>query len=169
MEEKKQCPCGSGKSFDECCGPFLNGVSEAPTAETLMRARYTAYATGNIDFVERTIHPSGRAGFDRESARQWAEKSQWHGLEVLNSVDGKEEDVQGTVEFIARYSQENEMTDHHELALFRKESGQWTFVDGRLLRQPFRREQPKIGRNDPCHCGSGKKYKKCCGQKDAES
>jgi preprotein translocase subunit SecA len=29
----------------------------------------------------------------------------------------------------------------------------------------FRREQPKVGRNDPCPCGSGKKYKKCCGAK----
>ena len=28
------------------------------------------------------------------------------------------------------------------------------------------RETPKVGRNDPCPCGSGKKYKKCCG-KDA--
>ena len=29
--------------------------------------------------------------------------------------------------------------------------------------ETVRREEPKIGRNDPCHCGSGKKYKKCCG------
>jgi tetratricopeptide (TPR) repeat protein len=28
---------------------------------------------------------------------------------------------------------------------------------------PLRRDQPKVGRNDPCPCGSGKKYKKCCG------
>ncbi|MBT4512568.1 MAG: hypothetical protein HOC20_10220 [Chloroflexi bacterium] len=28
---------------------------------------------------------------------------------------------------------------------------------------PFKREQLKIGRNAPCTCGSGKKYKKCCG------
>lgn len=28
--------------------------------------------------------------------------------------------------------------------------------------EPYRREQPKIGRNDPCFCGSGKKYKNCC-------
>ena len=30
---------------------------------------------------------------------------------------------------------------------------------------PFIRESPKIGRNDPCPCGSGKKYKQCCGRK----
>jgi len=29
---------------------------------------------------------------------------------------------------------------------------------------PFRRQRPKVGRNDPCPCGSGKKYKKCCGR-----
>ncbi len=31
---------------------------------------------------------------------------------------------------------------------------------------PLRREQPKVGRNDPCPCGSGKKFKKCCGKPD---
>lgn len=30
--------------------------------------------------------------------------------------------------------------------------------------EPYRRVQPKVGRNDPCPCGSGKKYKKCCGK-----
>ena len=30
--------------------------------------------------------------------------------------------------------------------------------------QPKRNVEPKVGRNDPCPCGSGKKYKKCCGQ-----
>jgi len=30
--------------------------------------------------------------------------------------------------------------------------------------QPFVREGQKIGRNQPCPCGSGKKYKQCCGK-----
>jgi SEC-C motif-containing protein len=130
-----------------------------------MRARYSAYATANIDFIERTIHSSARAEFDRESARKWAEGSQWHGLEILNVIDGKEDDAEGKVEFIATYSQKDEQIKHHEAATFRKEAETWTFVDGHILNQPFRRDQPKIGRNDPCPCGSGKKYKKCCGQK----
>ena len=164
-DKMTQCLCGSDKSFGECCEPFLNSASNAPTAEALMRARYSAYATANIDFIERTIHSSNRAGFDRESARKWAEESQWHGLEILNAVDGKEEDAEGSVEFIATYSQKDETVKHHEIATFRKEAGTWTFLDGRISNQPFRRDQPKIGRNDPCLCGSGKKYKKCCGQK----
>ena len=32
--------------------------------------------------------------------------------------------------------------------------------------EPIRRDQPKVGRNDPCPCGSGKKFKQCCGEKD---
>jgi SEC-C motif domain protein len=163
--EMTNCPCGSDKAFNECCEPFLNGMSNAPTAEALMRARYSAYATANIDFIERTAHSGSRADFNRESALKWAQESQWHGLEIVNVTDGKEEDAAGSVEFIASYSQQGEKIDHHELATFRKEDGTWTFVDGRILRQPMRRDQPKIGRNDPCPCGSGKKYKKCCGQK----
>jgi uncharacterized protein len=33
--------------------------------------------------------------------------------------------------------------------------------------QTIRRDEPKVGRNDDCPCGSGKKYKKCCGAQDA--
>ena len=159
------CHCGSDRSFGECCEPFLNGVAKAPTAEALMRARYSAYATANIDFIERTVHSSVKADFNRESARKWAEESQWHGLEILQVTGGQEQDPEGSVEFIATYSQKDETVKHHELSAFRKEAGDWTFVDGRILHQPFRRDQPKIGRNDLCPCGSGKKYKKCCGLK----
>ena len=42
------CPCGKGESLEVCCGPILSGKRQAETAEELMRARYTAYATGNI-------------------------------------------------------------------------------------------------------------------------
>jgi SEC-C motif domain protein len=158
------CPCGSNKLFGECCEPFLTGASKAPTAEALMRARYTAYAMANIDFVEQTIHPKFKDDFNRESAQKWAEESQWHGLEILNIVNGKEEDAEGTVEFIATYSQKDEEIKHHEIAAFKKEEDAWFFVDGRLINRPVRRDQPKIGRNDLCPCGSGKKYKKCCGK-----
>ncbi len=159
------CPCGSDKSFTECCEPYLNGMSKAPTAEALMRARYSAYAMANIDFIERTTNSSNRAEFSRENTRKWAEESQWHSLEILNVIGGKEDEDEGSVEFIATYSQEDEKIKHHEVSGFRKEAGIWTFVDGHMVNQTFRRDQPKIGRNDPCHCGSGKKFKKCCGQK----
>jgi SEC-C motif-containing protein len=159
------CPCGSDKSFGACCEPFLNGKSNPPTAEALMRARYSAYTMADIDFIERTMHSSARDEFNRENARKWAEESQWFGLEILNVIGGKEDEAEGSVEFIATYSQKDERVTHHEVSTFRKEDGAWTFVDGRMVNRPLRRDQPKIGRNDPCHCGSGKKFKKCCGQK----
>jgi SEC-C motif domain protein len=159
------CPCGSDKLYGECCEPYLNGTANAPTAEALMRARYAAYVTANIVFIERTFHSSTRTEFNRESAKKWAEESQWHSLEILKTIGGKEQDTEGSVEFIATYSQKDEVVKHHEVSSFRKEAGAWTFVDGRMSYQPFHRDQPKIGRNDLCHCGSGKKYKKCCGLK----
>jgi len=159
------CPCGSDTSFSECCEPFLNGTNKAPTAEVLMRARYAAHAMGNIDFIEQTMHSSTRAEFNHENTRKWAEESQWHSLEILNVIGGKEDTAEGSVEFVATYSQNDERIEHHEVSTFQKEAGSWTFVDGRMVNQTFRRDQPKIGRNDPCHCGSGKKFKKCCGRK----
>ena len=41
--------------------------------------------------------------------------------------------------------------------------------DGTVKQQPIRNKQSKVGPNDPCPCGSGKKYKKCCMQKDKAS
>ncbi len=38
-----------------------------------------------------------------------------------------------------------------------------------IKHDPIKRDQPKIGRNDPCPCGSGKKYKNCCGRAGANS
>jgi hypothetical protein len=45
------------------------------------------------------------------------------------------------------------------------ERGEGELVDaeGEPFDEPYVRAEPKVGRNDPCPCGSGKKYKKCCG------
>ncbi|MDQ5980957.1 MAG: motif domain protein, partial [Verrucomicrobiota bacterium] len=51
-----------------------------------------------------------------------------------------------------------------EIALFGRDEGRWVYTG--QVDEPgktVRRETPKVGRNDPCPCGSGKKYKKCCG------
>lgn len=159
------CYCGSGIAFAECCEPYLTGSAQAPTAEKLMRARYSAYASGQVDFVHDTMVPEAREGFDRDSAKEWSAKSKWLGIEVLNLEDGTEKDDFGIVEFVARYTSEDTELEHHEIAEFKKVDGQWFFVDGRLVtQQPIVRESAKVGRNDPCVCGSGKKYKKCCGR-----
>ncbi len=160
-----KCPCDSGTSYEECCKPFHSGDAKAPTAEALMRSRYSAFAKSEIDYIVNTIHPKNRASADEEGARNWSETSFWRGLEVLEVKGGGEEDTEGSVEFIAAYTQEGHEEDHHELATFEKVDGTWYFVDGNMVgREPFVRPEPKVGRNDPCPCGSGKKFKKCCGK-----
>lgn len=159
------CPCGSGKALASCCGPYLNGELEAPTAEALMRSRYTAYTQGNIAYIKSTTDKTTREKFDAENAQKWADDSRWDGLEILSMEAGTEMDDTGKVEFIARYSQNNETYEHHEHAEFKRTDGRWFFVDGKIVNtSTFVRETPKVGRNDPCTCGSGKKFKKCCGK-----
>ncbi len=158
------CPCKSQKSLEKCCGPYLSEGRAAPTAEALMRSRYTAYAQGNIDYVEKTTAPEALRDFDRAGSEQWSKKAEWVGLEIVSMSEGKEDDETGTVEFIAKYKMDGSEHQHHEVSHFRREDGTWLFVDGKLMREPVRNEGPRVGRNDPCPCGSGKKYKKCCGE-----
>ena len=71
----------------------------------------------------------------------------------------------GKVEFRATYRRDGERMVHHEIAEFRKAGDIWYFTDGKLVGPgQYTRETPKVGRNEPCPCGSGKKYKKCCGR-----
>ncbi len=158
------CPCGSGKEFHICCQPYIDGKEKAPTAEALMRSRYTAYTKVTIEYITATHDPKTRNNHDPDQAREWAENSDWQGLEIIKTEAGGPADETGIVEFKARYRSDDEELEHHEVSEFRKEDGSWYFVDGKVvLPEPIRREEPKVGRNDPCPCGSGKKYKKCCG------
>lgn len=157
------CPCGSDQTYAQCCEPVIRAERLAATAEELMRARYTAYTQVEMDFLQTSLHPEVREEVD-ESSRDWAENSQWHGLEIINTSDGASDDDQGTVEFVARFTHEEKEQAYHEIASFEKVDGQWYFREGQPgARQPIVRDEPKIGRNDPCSCGSGRKYKKCCG------
>ena len=99
------CPCGSIKGYENCCGPLINGEKNAETAEALMRSRYTAYTRAEIEYLLNTLHPSKKDAYDSESLRKWSEESDWHGLEIIETEKGGEEDDTGTVEFIARYTE----------------------------------------------------------------
>ncbi len=157
------CPCGSGKPYGDCCEPIITGSRPARTAEQLMRARYSAHVVAQMDFVFESTHPAHRKGYDHQGAREWAEKSEWLGLEIISIQAGGEDDETGEVEFIARYHDKSGNHDHHERAMFKRKDGIWLFTDGvRVRPRPITVE--KIGRNDPCKCGSGLKYKKCCGK-----
>jgi len=130
-----------------------------------MRARYTAYVQGNVDFIVESTWPEKQEQLDREHIQEWSENAQWHGLEIHDTVGGSEGDEEGIVRFKAFYTDGNgEDIEHHERSFFQKHEGRWYFVDGEPAQQdPVRREEPKVGRNDACPCGSGKKHKKCCG------
>lgn len=161
MTTPETCPCQSGKSFAECCGPYLSGAAFPPTAEALMRSRYAAFATHNVDYLEETLLPGTRADFDRAAALEWATSSEWKGLQIRSTEAGGAGDSEGWVEFVAVFNQNGQDQVHHETGHFEKQGGRWYYVDGVRGIRPRRVE--KVGRNDACPCGSGKKYKKCCG------
>ncbi len=60
---------------------------------------------------------------------------------------------------------DGERSAHHEIAHFIKDDSKWYFHDAKYpeIKQVVR-DTPKVGRNQPCACGSGKKFKKCCGK-----
>ena len=165
MENTELCPCKSGKTYGECCGPIISGAAKAETAEALMRARYTAYAVGEVAFLKTSATAAVQAEFDEETSKAWSRAAKWHGLEIIRTEGGQANDTTGVVEFRALYSEGTELCNHHEVSKFVKEADGWKFEDGEFVgEKPIVREEPKIGRNDPCPCGSGKKYKKCCGK-----
>jgi SEC-C motif-containing protein len=161
--ESSCCPCGSGKTFAECCGPVLAGAPAA-TPEALMRSRYSAYATRNYLHLRRSLSTEQQGDFSEKDAREWAESSEWLGLEVTGTEAGGDADSEGTVDFVARFKTAGEERKHVEKARFIREEGNWVYA-GMIVpkAEPVRREAAKVGRNDPCPCGSGKKFKKCCG------
>jgi SEC-C motif-containing protein len=161
----ENCPCGSGTPYANCCRPLIEGAFPAPTPEALMRSRYTAFAKTKVQYLLDTVHPQKRKDHDAASIRKWSEKSIWRQLTIKDTQEGGAEDNQGTVEFIAEYIEKGTKKRHHEIAKFKKQDDKWYFYDGEAPEQKqVVRSAPKIGRNDPCHCGSGKKFKKCCGK-----
>jgi SEC-C motif-containing protein len=157
------CPCGSTLEFEACCEPYLLAKARPPTAVALMRSRYTAYAMGAVDYLFKTSGPKVRKEFDGESTKKWSRSAEWTGIEILEEQGGGENDDSAKIEFIAHYSVNGAEVNHHENALFEKKNGEWIFMDGKVYGPaPMRREHPKVGRNAPCPCGSGKKHKKCC-------
>ena len=128
-----------------------------------MRSRYTAYTRNDQAYVSRSWYPATRPAQADDSVAL-TEKLTWFGLEVKSCHAGGLDDSDGTVEFVAHYQANGEPGQMHEISRFVKEKGAWFYVDGQFAEQPQAAViSPKVGRNDPCFCGSGKKYKKCCG------
>lgn len=158
MIESSPCPCGTLQPYTDCCGLYLEGKANAPTAEALMRSRYTAYVKGNIKYLTATHHPSKRRLDEIDQLSQSCQKTTWRGLSVLKVQLGQPTDETGTVEFVALYGT-TAVSQLHEKSRFVKHKDRWFYLDGDML-PPLTAK-----RNDPCWCGSGKKFKLCHGSK----
>ena len=122
-----RCPCGSNKNVPNCCGRYLDGGEAAPTAEVLMRSRYTAYTLGRKDYLLATWHHSTRpASLDLATEPH----SQWLGLEVRRHEQSDPD--YAVVEFVARYKVGGRAHRLHEVCRFVLEAGRWFYVDGNI-------------------------------------
>ncbi|MCE6077465.1 hypothetical protein FS799_21705 [Agrobacterium vitis] len=155
------CACGSNFAYDECCGPYILG-KRAPTPETLMRSRYTAFTVGKLDYVERTSTEHAQEFFNRTDMEASLPQTEWLGLEIRGTTGGEEADSAGTVLFAFKYRFQDRSFSQVERGTFLKVDGRWLFDRSEINPRPETVRVQQIGRNEPCPCGSGKKYKKCC-------
>ncbi len=152
MTDIISCPCNPNLTFQDCCERYHAGALP-DTAQSLMRARYSAYAQHNIEFIKDTSLPAQQAQLDMTGIAQWSQSSQWLGLEVITENISAEQ-RHATVEFIAHWQDTEGRHKHQETSLFIKPAERWYFYDPNV---PLRAE-----RNAPCPCGSTLKFKKCC-------
>jgi len=132
-----------------CCEPFHRGLKKAETPEELMRSRYSAFAKGEAAYILATDMSGEHTPDELEALKAEMAQTAWLKLDIL--------DARGdTVEFKAYYRDGRGMHLLHEKSRFVYQNGEWLYVDGRIY-------SSRIERNETCSCGSGKKYKKCCG------
>jgi len=125
-----QCPCGTGKTYTDCCGVFIKGKQHPATPEELMRSRYTAYTEANIPYIMQTMKSPASDGYNAPEARAWAKQVKWQKLEVLHA---SQDNTKGYVEFIAYFSDQNKNQTIHELSEFDLIDGVWFYVKGRVM------------------------------------
>ncbi|WP_394175393.1 YchJ family protein [Thalassotalea litorea] len=150
------CPCGSTRSYADCCQPLHLGQAVAETAEQLMRSRYSAYALKLAPYLVQTWAQQERANNSQADIQEWAEQTIWLKLEII-STDYSADNFH-FVEFSAQYLHQGKRWLMQENSRFCLEDGQWRYLDGDVKEHQL---LPELKRNDACPCGSGKKFKKC--------
>ena len=136
VADGERCPCLSGEVYGECCAPLHRGAAAAPTAERLMRSRYSAFVVGDPRYLLATWHPRTRpAGLELDPGIRWFR------LDILGCSAGGLLDTEGTVEFSARYRMPAATVDpatpparpaageQHEISRFSRLDGRWFYVD----------------------------------------
>ncbi|MEH6564661.1 MAG: YchJ family protein [Halopseudomonas sp.] len=153
IQRSDLCPCDSSLTYGDCCQP-LHAGAPAPGAEQLMRSRYCAYTLGLIDYLVSTTLPAQQELLDVEPMRLWSEQSRWLGLRVEQVKDGAGGN-RAQVTFEAHWADpDGSRHSHRECSDFKQVGARWFFIDPN---HPI-----KAGRNEPCPCGSGRKFKQCC-------
>ncbi|MFI3154851.1 MAG: YchJ family protein [Methylococcaceae bacterium] len=159
MNTNSFCLCGSVIEYSQCCGPFHAGAKKPATAVALMRSRFTAYALHNANYLvdtwDATVRPE-LIDFSKETVV-------WQRLEIGKTKKGGTKDAKGVVEFKAYYLQDGEEYVMTEISQFTQRAGGWFYLDGLVKSIAKVGLQTNLGKNAPCSCGSGKKFKRCCG------
>jgi SEC-C motif domain protein len=130
------CPCGSGQLYAACCEPYITETTPAPTAEALMRSRYSAYSLGEVDYLINSLHPSKRAKGLRVDLLESAQSTKWLRLDILATQRGGPKDKKGIVEFVATYCGKEFLSKPgqlHERSRFLKMGDRWVYTDGDIL------------------------------------
>lgn len=149
------CPCGSKLAAADCCWPLISGAQAAQTAEQLMRSRYSAYYSCQIDYLLKTQHPEFQEPDLRASlAHQFANPQGWIRLEVIKH---QAKNDSAKVEFKAYFHDQQQVYCLHERSNFVLQQGAWFYTDGKILSNG----PTTWPRNENCWCGSGKKHKRC--------
>lgn len=151
----KDCPCGSGQDYMQCCGRYIETGDLPQCPEQLMRSRYTAYVTCNSDYLLQTWHTE-----TKPMHLELEQEINWLSLEIIDCQISNSNENEGYVEFMARFTNNGRTLILHEHSRFHRVNRQWFYVDGQIFPQPATK---KMARNALCPCGSGKKFKRCCG------
>ena len=129
MNSQNACPCQSSKTYEACCASYHRN-NNAPTAETLMRSRYSAYVFSLVDYLVETTHPSNRAKNLKDEIMLTCKEVHWYGLEILSTWQGGVNDKVGKVAFRASFMQEDKLQFHQEHSRFKRFGKAWMYVDG---------------------------------------
>ena len=144
------CPCNSQIPYAKCCEPYITGQTLPQTPEQLMRSRYTAFTQADAEYIGKTMCNQALKHYDANATREWALSMKWDYLTILCAPPTGSA-LTGIVHFKAHYLDNNQPEIIEEWSQFTKIDNQWYYTN-----------TLKLGRNDPCACQSGKKYKKCC-------
>lgn len=124
---KTPCPCKSSSEYKVCCEPYHNGKQSAPTAEALMRSRYSAYALQLPRYLFKTWHKATRPTLQQLSQH---DNIQWVSLKIKKTELGREQDTTGIVAFTATFVQHDKIEQLTERSYFERVQGKWVYVDG---------------------------------------